>query len=292
MLGNFFQSPFHYRKYSIAVLLGLSYVLIAINSGYGFFGVVLAPDFMTAFLFTLVMATLLTSYVHELHYVSFKQWAISNKTLRLLGKIGLGVLVPIGIDLAMAQFFFTLKGESITTNTFFEIDFILIVVYILAINVFYHFENRKLAGRLRTLAFYKNNVRPAFKDLQALRTLNRLEQIKNAPVSLKEFNFKELGVLHDQIACAYKIDEVITIHYFNEQKEVTTQTINELLDSLPATEYVRINPYCFYHKLLIFSSKEISSRRLWLILRHPFNQLMHDRQRIVSQNLSRDFKII
>ncbi|RZK53080.1 MAG: hypothetical protein EOO91_18275, partial [Pedobacter sp.] len=239
MIGNFFKSPFHPKKYSITVLLCLSYVLVAINSGYGFLGVILAPDFVPAFLFTLVMATLLTIYIHELHYVLFKRWVLGNKTLMLLCKIGLGVLIPIAFDLIMAQFFFLLKDESLTTSNFFEIDFILIVVYLLIINPFYHFENRKLAGRLKTLAFYKNNVRPAFSALLQLRTLERLEKIKDAPVSLRDFSFKELGVEADQIACVYKIAGIITIHYFNEQQALTMSTITELFEGLPPTDYVR-----------------------------------------------------
>ncbi|RZJ17563.1 MAG: hypothetical protein EON51_17750, partial [Acinetobacter sp.] len=239
MIGNFFKSPFHPKKYSITVLLCLSYVLVALNSGYGFFKVVHAPDFAPAFFFTIVMATLLTCYVHELHYVLFKQSTFRNKNLILPCKFVFGILVPVGIDLVMAYFFFLLKGEGITTSTFFEIDFVLIVIYFITINIFYHLVNMDLVHRLKTVAFYKRSMREASSDILKLRTLERLEKIKDAPVSLRDFSFQELGVEADQIACVYKIAGIITIHYFNEQQALTMSTITELFEGLPPTDYVR-----------------------------------------------------
>lgn len=291
IIGNFMDSPFHSKGQALLVLFVFSYVLIAINSKWGFWGVVLAPDFLPAFLFTLFMATSFAIYAHELNAKLVLKYGRAAHMKLLFYQFCWGVILPIALELAAVEFYFYLKEESIFSNNFFNIDFILVVSFILLVNAVYSFANKNRKERLLIRERYKYKVIPALKDLSNLRSLHRLALIKNAPVSLNEINLKDLQLTSNQIACIYKLNELITIHYFNNTLEHTTTPITKLLEGLDPNEYIKINPYCVYHRLLIFSFEEIPpSRRLYLTLRHPFNHFMHDYQRIVSQSVAASFK--
>ncbi|TKC03479.1 hypothetical protein [Pedobacter cryotolerans] len=291
IIGNFMVSPFHSKGQAALVLFVFSYVLIAINSKWGFWGVVLAPDFFPAFLFTLFMATSFAIYAHELNAKLVLKYGSTARMKLIFYQFCWGVMLPIGLELVSVEFYFYLKDESILTNNFFSIDFILVVTFILLVNAVYSFANKNRKERLQIRERYKHKVIPALKDLSNLRSLHRLALIKNAPVSLNEINLKDLALGSGQIACIYKLNELITIHYFNNSFEHTTTPITKLMEGLDPNEYTKINPYCIYHRLLIFSFKEIApSRRLYLTLRHPFNHFTHDYQRIVSQGVAVYFK--
>lgn len=290
-LENFLRSPFHSKTQVFLVLIVVSYTLLAFDSGWGFFGSVRAPNFMSAFLFTFTVATVFTIYVHEVTGWLNKKYHFVNSLASITMHFALGVVIPLLFELLVVELFFRQKGESILTNTFFDADFILITIYILLVNAFYAYANHTLRVNLKIRATYKNKIIPALKDLSLLKELHRHEVMRAAPVTLIDFDLSELNILANQIACAYKIGDVITIHYFDQTTEVVTASISKLLLPLNSADYTRINPYCFYHRLLVFSYEEISpSRRLYLRLRHPFNHLIHDNQRFVSQGTSSSFK--
>jgi len=273
------------------VLSLVSYTLLAFDSGWGFFGSVRAPNFISAYLFTFSIALLFTVYVHEVSGWLNKKYHDEKNPIRWILHFVVGVLIPLVFELIVVELFFNQKGESILTNTFFDADFILITIYILLVNAFYAYANHNLRANLKIRATYKNKIIPALKDLSMLRELHRYEMMKDAPVSLVAFDLSTLNISNDEIACAYKIDDVITIHYFNQTTDVVKDSISKLLLQLKPLDYIRINPSCFYHRLLIFSYEETGpSRRLYLRLRHPFNHLVYDNQRFVSQGSSSNFK--
>ncbi len=289
VVGNFINSPFHRLLHINLVLWAVSYTLVAINSGWGFFTVYRAPGFFAALIFTYIVATLLAVYVHELNNRLVK---LQKKLLgRLFIYFCLGVLFPVGVELCLVQLYFISKGESIFTNTFFDIDFILIVAFILAINGFYYLAGQHHQERLKTRRTYKEKIIPALKDLTSLKIKYRQEMIRKAPAQLNNVNLKFLQILPTQIACAFKLDNIVTIIYFDQEKEMLVGSVAKVFQELDPNEYVTINQYCFYHRLLILSWTEIGhSRRLYLTLRHPFNYLQHEKQRMVSQGMSSDFK--
>ncbi|WP_316786250.1 hypothetical protein [Pedobacter frigiditerrae] len=291
ILERFFKSPFHSKSQVFLVLSLVSYTLIAFNSGWGFFGSLRAPNFISAYLFTFSLAFLFTVYIHEVNGWLNNKYHEDESPRRWTLHFAIGIFVPLAFELIAVELFFNQKGESILTNTFFDADFILVTIYILLVNAFYAYANHQLRANLKIRATYKNKIIPALKDLSVLKELHRYEVIKNAPVSLIDFNLNCLNITKAEIACAYKLDDVITIHYFDQTTEIVKDSISKLLLPLKATDYARINPYCFYHRLLVFSYEEISpSRRLYLRLRHPFNHLVHDSQRYVSQGASSNFK--
>ncbi|RYE52953.1 MAG: hypothetical protein EOP48_15380 [Sphingobacteriales bacterium] len=203
----------------------------------------------------------------------------------------MGIALPIFLDLLSVQSYFFLKGESIFTNTFFDIDFILIVSYILLLNIAYGLANinrRRLALLKQKHEWQLYLIQ---KEVLTVTNLQRMERIKRFPVSLLGLDLESAGIEQEQIACAYKIDGTVTVHYFGMPATEVKQSINKTLSVLNEMEYIKINSTCFYHRLLIFSYEEnVSSRRLYLRLRHPFNHLNHNQQRIVSQSMSVRFK--
>ena len=291
LITSFFESPFHSNKQVFLVMAIVSYILLGLDPYWGFFGAVNAPNFIPAYLFTLGVCLLLTIYLHAVNKWFSIHYQDKYTTKKSLAYFFYGVLIPVSFEILAVELFFREKGESVVTNTFFKIDFILVVIYILLVNAYYAYANHNLKVKLRIRATLKNRVIPALKDLQLLKALHRLDLMEKAPVSLLSFDLKAIQIDETQIACAYKIDGLIEVHHFNQTVEISHVPISKILASQNQEEYVKINPSCFYHRLLIFSYEELApSRRIYLRLRHPFNHLIHEQQRIVSQSLSVNFK--
>jgi hypothetical protein len=288
---RFLNSPFHSKGQLFVFLLVTSYLLLAINSGWGFFGIIIRPDFVPALVFTFSMAFLLSGYLHETNHHLEKKYPLRrNRKKRLFLHLLFGIVIPVSFELISAQIFFSFKKESIFTNSFFDIDFILIVVFLFSMNVYYVWAHNLNQYKIKVKQLFNQTYKPALNDLEKLKNLYRLKLIKEAPVSITDISIIELGIFKTQIACAYRLNNITTIHYFDHTTEIVATSIARLRKDLPYEDYFQINPYCFYHRLVIFEYNGRPSRRLRLTLRHPFNTFLHEHQRMVSQSNYSKFK--
>lgn len=290
---NFFSSPFHHNWQIVTVWISVSYILLAINSGWGFFGVILSPEFPVAMLFTCTVAALLTIYIYTINQLMEKQFPYRQCIKkRLFMQLMAGIILPIGFELLFASAYFFFKNSgSLLSNGFFDIDFILIVTFILLLNGFYMYALDIYQYKLGMENHLADKIHPALEELALLKKMYRLKKIREVPVSISAMDLIELDIIQNQIACVYKIDKKIVIHYFDNRIEFSKKPVSWHYAPLTGLDYILINPACFYHRLVIFDWETIGpSRRLRLILRHPFNHLNLDTQRIVSQGNSRDFR--
>ena len=289
---NFLSSPLHRKWQIIAILFLLSYALLAINSGCGFIGVIFAPDFPLTLLFTFVVATLLTIYIHSVNQMlerRFPHRKFIHK--RLMFQMAIGIIMRIGFEFTLASAYFMLKnGGTLVSDHLFDVDFILIVTFIILLNGFYMYAIDVFQYKTGILEKYQQEILPALEELDYLRKIYRIKMIRKAPITIKDANLSELGVDRDQIACLYKLNNEVIMHYFDSPSTKSKKTIKRLFATLPKEDYFQINPYCFYHRLVIFKGEDLESRRIRLILRHPFNHFVDEKQRIVSQSRSVNFK--
>ena len=291
ILEHFFCSPFHNNTQVLFALLTISYTFLAIGSGWGYFNAYAAPNFEGAFIFTFLMALVLAIYVCNINCWLHAKYPERLQFISLFTQFFYGVCIPLFVELVAVECFFIQDRQSIFSNTFFDTDFILVVAYVLFLNAFYTYAHYTRQAKFKVLANYKNRIIPAFNDLSRLREVHRLALMREAPLSLQDIKLEELQINDQQIACAYKVDGIITVHCFNGKKQEVKQTVSKLFHNLSPKDYIKINPACFHHRLLIFSYEELgTSRRLFLRLRHPFNHLNHDVQRIVSQGAAAHFK--
>jgi len=284
-LKNFLKSPYHSRVQIFTVLGILSYLLLAINSGWGFFGVVLSPEFIYVFIFNLIVATIICSYIHEVNLWLAKQPAFKRNSVIVRTKYCFyAVVVPVLFELVVALVFFGIKTEGIVNSSYFDIDFILILTFIFALNLFYFFANSARRSVLKAMLTYHGSVRTNLREIRRLKKIVHLKLIREAPVSLVGYDMTEIGINKYHIACVYKEEDSIVTYYFDGTKTYTKQSISNIYKRLSPVDYFKINPYCIHHRLAIFEySGADASRRTRLVLRHPFNHLVSDNQRIVSQ---------
>ncbi|KQS31610.1 hypothetical protein [Pedobacter sp. Leaf194] len=270
-----------------------SYLLLSINSGWGYIGVLLAPDFPLAMLSTFVIAMFLAFYIHVANEFLETRYPYRKYIYkRLISQILIGMAAPIGFELGLASIYFFIKnGGNLVSNHFFAIDFILVVTFIVLLNGFYVYALDVYKFKTKISFEHENEIAPVLEELGQLRKIHRVKMIKDVPVQLTETDLEQFGIEKGQIACLCKIDGVITIQYFDKTTATTKKSIKMNGKLVSATDYFQINAFCILHRALIFQAVPIPSRRIRLIIRHPFNHLVHERQRIVSQAKSGDFKI-
>lgn len=127
-------------------------------------------------------------------------------------------------------------------------------------------------------------------ELLELKNLNRNLAYKIAPAHIQDIELGALGLSEDNTACVFCANGVNMMINMRGELQYHSGRISSLFKDLHPPDYLRINRYCMVHRLLVFQYQKYTSRRLKLVLRQPFQVLVPESHKIVSQS-KRDYFI-
>lgn len=189
----------------------------------------------------------------------------------------LGILLIVAVAYGLAEQLFIYMEQKIEESDYMTYDFYFICLYVVLMNSYYYVYYRLKQKKLikAELAHYKN--------------YHRNYAIKNAPANLAEVDLVALGVECATIACICRIAGDLRVYDMKGKYTIATTTLRSILQQLPKADYLTLNRFCVVHRLLVLNWQDASSRRVAVILRAPFNSLMPDKRKEVSQGLTESF---
>ncbi|RZK48490.1 MAG: hypothetical protein EOO99_10165 [Pedobacter sp.] len=260
----------------LGVSLTVAHIIVA--HGHGFFKVMAHPAYVVSLLSSAVIAFGLFSMVKGVSLLLDRIFDWNNfLVLRLLTQLGIGVIVISYIAYLLAYGLFMVNEVDIHQTSYLDYDYYLIVGYIVMANVFY-------------FVYYKFNVRAIIADdLIHFKNLKRHISMTTAPHHLNLAFLMDLNIDITEIACVYAQNGIVNNLAFNENITVEVGKHKAYFDEFNSNDYIRINRNCLMHRLLIENYKVGSSRRLILQVREPYNKLIPDSYKIVSQYNRKNF---
>jgi len=130
----------HYnnRKFRILIALFGAVYVVLYDKFHLIFEALVSPGFYIAVIISFNIALLLVNFIHHITIWLDKRydWR-ENFTKRIFYQTTLGVIVPSFTDLLLISIYFAAKGENILYNGFLWIDFPVVVIFLVLLNIYY-----------------------------------------------------------------------------------------------------------------------------------------------------------
>ncbi len=267
---NYLNGP--YKDLRIRLLFSLFAAHLIVSHGVGFFSVLVEPGYFISLLASAIIGYILFEIIHLITILLDRHFSWDTSLYkRLLFQILVGVLLTVLIAYLLADRLFVVMDEDIAESNYMQYDFYFICSYIVLINVYYY-----VGYKLRVKSLM--NV-----ELNQYKNYHRAYTFKNAPVNLKDMDLEALDIKATAIACVYIMNGNLFMLDMKCNKTLVAETMEEAIKKLSSVDYLRVNRFCVVHRLLILSVKEATSRRATLTLRLPFNFVVPDKFKNVSQ---------
>lgn len=267
-----------YKDFWLRLFVSVVAGHLIVSHGFGFFKVVLLPNYFISLLGSSIIAFILFTVVNLISVQLDRHlaWRRRPKTRWLLQGT-LGILLVVVLAYLLADQLFIYMDQKIEDSDYMTYDFYFICLYVLFINVYYYIYYR----------FQKKEELKA--ELSEYKKLHRNYAFKNAPPLLADVDLAAFDIAASTLACACWIDNSLHLYDMKGEFTLSTEKEEKVLEDLPMHDYVRLNRFCIVHRLLVLAWREASSRRVAVILRAPFNKLIPEDRKETSQGLTTPF---
>lgn len=264
------DSPYQDFWIRLAVALFAGHLIV--SHGYGFFKVFTVPGYFISLVASAVIALLLFVFVNVVavqldRYLPWHQ----SFTKRFVLQSIVGVLLTVAVAYGLADRLFVYMDQEIEGSEYMKYDFYFICLYIALINSYYY-----VYAKLKRKRILK-------EELDHYKNYHRNYAFKQAPANLKDIDLTTFGITPTTVACICRIKGVIRIYNMNGHHDPSQELQEVILKQLPKDDYLILNRFCVIHRLLVYALKEATSRRVAVVLRVPFNKLIPDERKEVSQ---------
>lgn len=268
-------------------------------------------DYWPAFFGSFFIAWLLIEWVFQITYFLERKSPWQNGLWRrcykqfLAGFLGGCIIAILG-----ASLYFVIRQVNITDTDYFQHDLLPVAIFCFALNVLYCFliylgtvyqlwlQMSSLinsqrpqflmnwSAREEYLAFKKVEEKLGAKsnDLSPTNDDGRADNKEEATEIFTE-------ELIARVFCVCILSKVIFIFDQDANKTTISLALTYIMEALPEDDFFMINQSCIMRRSLIVGTKAISSRRVLLLLKPPFDELEYDSIKVVSQRASNDFLI-
>lgn len=201
--------------------------------------------------------------------------------LRAFLQAALGFVVPVLISFfAMYLFFIYVAGDNIFNSSWLYVEYRVVLFYLAMMNCFY------------LAYFFYHRFRQVEAALQALqhqlvapRAVASTPVASNTPVIIATKGSRQVPVPVEEIAYCFLQDEIYYLKTYDEQQLMTSETLDELANLLPASQFFRINRQIVANAKACASFRSISNGKLEVILQPGMPE-----PAIVSQKKAAAFK--
>lgn len=182
--------------------------------------------------------------------------------LRAFLQAALGFVVPVLISFfAMYLFFIYVAGDNIFNSSWLYVEYRVVLFFLAMMNCFYlayYFYQRFRQTEAALLALSSSSAAP----LPATST----PAASNTLVIIATKGSRQVPVPVEEIAYCFLQDDIYYLKTYDDQQLMSNETLDELANLLPASQFFRINRQILANAKACASFRSIANGKLEVIL--------------------------
>lgn len=224
MINNIYKN----KKTRLTVSVIAAFYIVIHGKPFNLLRALYSPGFYIALAISIVVAMFLVQIVHRCTVILDQKYDWRSMFfIRAVMQSVFGIVLPCAVDLIVMSLFFQLQGQNAWENGFIHIDFPVILLLMVILNLYY---------LIYYLLYTKSNEQP-------IQQADEKQTLKAEPSMLiVHYNGKHIQFnVIDDIVFFYRSGRYVKALSVHGNEYVIPQTIGELEDSFAHVDFCRIN---------------------------------------------------